>query len=172
MKLYEEIYSLWMNVAAEINTSRSPPFSDSWLKLTFLIRTNWFPHLLLFHTWLRVTRTLHLWSQALCTPLGQRTWRSHHRTLSPTLHCRKLPPGPHSVSSFPQLDAAGLQGWQTLTERCTAPTWTERLTKERGWSLGPAWCKTRQDKKAIWREIIRRKVSEWHCNWLALCKCF
>lgn len=31
MKLYEEIDSLWMNVAAEINTSRSPKFLDSWL---------------------------------------------------------------------------------------------------------------------------------------------
>lgn len=107
-----------------------------------------FSYLLLFQTWLRATRTQLPWSPALCTPLGLRRWRSHHRTPFPTLHCRKLPPGPHNVSSSPPLDVAGLQGCQI--GHCTAPKYTTRLLRDKWWKVGPAWCRPKEEEMMIY----------------------
>lgn len=97
-----------------------------------------FSYLLLFRTWRKATRPLRPRSQALYTPLGRHRWRSHHHTPSPTLHCRKPPRGPHSVSASPRRDVAGSQGCQSLTGRCTART-ARRTERSKG-QLGAAWC--------------------------------
>lgn len=98
-------------------------------------------YLLPFHTWLRETKTLHPWSQALDTPRGQRRWRSHRRTLSPTPRCRELQHGPHSISSCPQQDVTGLPESQSLTGHNIAPMCIKKLTTGRGWTLKRAWCR-------------------------------
>lgn len=100
--------------------------------ITNRLLTDWFSYLLLFRTSLMATRIRHQWTQALCIPLGQLIKRSHHHILSPILHCRKLPPGPHSVCASPRLDVAGLLGCQIPTVHSTAPTCTTKLARNCG----------------------------------------
>lgn len=114
------------------------------LNLNFIsLLWNWFSYLLLFRTWLRVTRTRRPWSRAVCTPLGPPRWRSHHRKPSPTLHCKTLQPSPRSVSSSPRLDVAGSPACQSLTGQSMAPTCIGMLTRGRGLNLSAAWRRVR-----------------------------
>lgn len=114
------------------------------LNLNFIsLLWNCFSYLLLFHTWLRATRTRRPWSRAVCTPLGQPRWRSHHRKPSPTLHCKTLQPSPRSVSSSPRLDVAGSPACQSLSGQSMAPTCTGMLTRGRGLNLSAAWRRVR-----------------------------
>lgn len=118
-----------------------------------------FSYLLLCRTWPRVTRTRRPGSRAVCRPLGQPRWRSHHRKRSPTLHCKTLPPCPRSVSSSRRLDVAGWQARQTLTGQCTAPTCTGRVARGWGWNPTAAWC--RRGGKDLWRDIRRWWDKKW-----------
>lgn len=92
-------------------------------------------HLLLSQIWLRETRTQHPWIPAPCTLPVQHRWRSHHRTPSPTLRCRRPRLGPRSASSSPPQGVAGLQACRNLTGHCSAQTCTARSV--RIWS--PLW---------------------------------
>ena len=118
-----------------------------------------FSYLLLFQTWPRATRTLRPWSRAPCTPRGPCRWRSRHRTLSPTLHCRKPPPDLRSVSASPQRDGAGSQVCQGLTGQCTVHTCTAKRTRH----LGAAWCRRMEEnlKRRWWDKWLSEAVSSW-----------
>lgn len=111
-------------------------------KMYFRLQTaDRFSYLRPFHIWLRVTTTLHPWSQAPDTPRGQLRWRSHRHTLSPTPRCREPPHGPRGISSCPQRDVAGSPGSQSLTAHSTAPMCKTMLPTDRRWTLKAAWCR-------------------------------
>lgn len=126
-----------------------------------------FSYLLLCHTWPRVTRIRRPGSRAACRPLGRLRWRSRRRKRSPTLHCKTLPPCPHSVSSCRRLDVAGWQARQTLTGLSTAATCTRRVARGRGWNPSAAWC--RRGEKDLWRDIREKKFGIKLCNLVAYC---
>lgn len=98
-------------------------------------------YLLPCRTWQTATRIRRPRSRAACRPLGQPRWRSRHRKRSPTLHCKTLPPFPHSVSSSRLLGVAGWQACQTRTGQSTAATCTGKVAEERGWNQSAAWCR-------------------------------